>query len=67
MGWVLVILLYCIIWLIRQMGNCAVVLAPAGKRLFANSVLTMNNLAKLFSESDFKQLDKLTAILNKLK
>ena len=44
-----------------------VVLAPAGKRLFANSVLTMNNLAKVFSESDFKQLDKLTAILNKLK
>lgn len=44
-----------------------VVLAPAGKRLFKDSVATMNTIANLFNESDLRQLDKLTAILNKLK
>lgn len=43
-----------------------VVLAPGGKRLFEDSAQTMNNITNLFSESDIKQLEKLSAILNKL-
>ena len=44
-----------------------VVLSPAGRRLFDDSASTMNYFANLFSESDYKQLDKLSVVLNKLK
>ena len=44
-----------------------VVLAPGGRRIFKDAASTMNTIADLFSESDFKQLDKLAPILNKLK